>query len=110
MYVCVLHVQADLPYDSDAQSSHLQEVLNTCLEVETGLEASPIYTGEIWPDIILFQCSARDLHNMSELFYFAQKAVLHPTAPLYSPNDRQVMAAPTQSGSSCIILVSLANH
>ena len=27
---------------------------------------------------------------MSELFYFAQKAVLHPTAPLYSPNDRQV--------------------
>lgn len=35
-----LHVQADLPYDSDVQSSHLQEVLNTSLEVETGLEAS----------------------------------------------------------------------
>ena len=27
---------------------------------------------------------------MSELFYFAQKAVLHPTAPLYSPDERQV--------------------
>lgn len=33
-------IQADLPYDSDTQSSRLQEVLNTCLEVETGLEAS----------------------------------------------------------------------
>ena len=38
------------------------------------------------------QCSAKDLHNVSELFYFAQKAVLHPTGPLYSPNDRQVCA------------------
>lgn len=64
--------KADLPYDSEAQSTRLQEILNTCLEVETGLE-----------------CSAKELHNVSELFYFAQKAVLHPTAPLYSP-DRQL--------------------
>ena len=27
---------------------------------------------------------------MSELFYFAQKAVLHPTAPLYLPTSKQV--------------------
>lgn len=27
---------------------------------------------------------------MSEMFYFAQKAVLHPTAPLYSPDEKQV--------------------
>lgn len=39
LIICV-YVQADLQYDSEAQSSHLQEVLNTCLEVETGLEAS----------------------------------------------------------------------
>ena len=37
-----------------------------------------------------FQCSAKDLSNVSELFYFAQKAVLHPTAPLYSPDEKQV--------------------
>jgi len=36
------------------------------------------------------QCSAKELHNVSETFYFAQKAVLHPTAPLYSPSDRQL--------------------
>lgn len=65
--------KADLPFDTESQSQRLQEILNTCMEVETGIE-----------------CSAKDLHNVSELFYFAQKAVLHPTAPLYSPNDRQL--------------------
>ena len=30
------------------------------------------------------------MHNVSELFYFAQKAVLHPTAPLYVPTSKQV--------------------
>uniref|UniRef100_A0A336LJI5 Mitochondrial Rho GTPase n=1 Tax=Culicoides sonorensis TaxID=179676 RepID=A0A336LJI5_CULSO len=29
------------------------------------------------------ECSAKTLHNISEMFYYAQKAVLHPTAPLY---------------------------
>lgn len=38
----------------------------------------------------LFQCSAKNLKNISELFYYAQKAVLHPTAPLYDPEDKQV--------------------
>ncbi len=37
------------------------------------------------------QCSAKELQNVSELFYFAQKAVLHPTAPLYWPNQKQVI-------------------
>ena len=32
------------------------------------------------------ECSARKLRNISEVFYYAQKAVLHPTAPLYSPD------------------------
>ncbi len=39
----------------------------------------------------LAQCSAKELQNVSELFYFAQKAVLHPTAPLYSPSHKQVI-------------------
>ena len=29
------------------------------------------------------ECSARTLKNISEMFYYAQKAVLHPTGPLY---------------------------
>lgn len=36
------------------------------------------------------QCSAKNLKNISELFYYAQKAVLHPTAPLYDPEAKQV--------------------
>lgn len=33
------------------------------------------------------ECSARIPLNVSEVFYFAQKAVLHPTAPLYDSRD-----------------------
>lgn len=40
--------------------------------------------------ICSFKCSAKNLKNISELFYYAQKAVLHPTAPLYDPEDKQV--------------------
>ncbi|XP_022247922.1 mitochondrial Rho GTPase 1-like isoform X2 [Limulus polyphemus] len=36
------------------------------------------------------ECSARTLKNISELFYYAQKAVLHPTAPLYLPVERDL--------------------
>ena len=33
------------------------------------------------------ECSAKMSLNVSEVFYFAQKAVLHPTAPLYDSRD-----------------------
>nr|XP_046160338.1 mitochondrial Rho GTPase 1-A isoform X1 [Oncorhynchus gorbuscha] len=33
------------------------------------------------------ECSAKNLKNISELFYYAQKAVLHPTGPLYCPEE-----------------------
>ena len=33
------------------------------------------------------ECSAKTPLNVSEVFYFAQKAVLHPTAPLYDSRD-----------------------
>ncbi|XP_052399244.1 mitochondrial Rho GTPase 2 isoform X3 [Carassius gibelio] len=36
------------------------------------------------------ECSTKNLKNISELFYYAQKAVLHPTAPLYDPEDKQL--------------------
>ncbi|XP_011610651.2 mitochondrial Rho GTPase 1b isoform X1 [Takifugu rubripes] len=34
------------------------------------------------------ECSAKNLKNISELFYYAQKAVLHPTGPLYCPEKK----------------------
>ncbi|KAI0212323.1 Mitochondrial Rho GTPase 1 [Lamellibrachia satsuma] len=36
------------------------------------------------------ECSAKTLKNISEVFYYAQKAVLHPTAPLYIPDSKQL--------------------
>ena len=40
--------------------------------------------------LITLQCSAKILKNISELFYYAQKAVLHPTAPIYNPEEKEV--------------------
>lgn len=36
------------------------------------------------------ECSAKTLKNIAELFFYSQKAVLHPTGPLYSADDRDV--------------------
>ncbi|XP_077980753.1 mitochondrial Rho GTPase 1-like isoform X2 [Glandiceps talaboti] len=36
------------------------------------------------------ECSAKTLKNISEVFYYAQKAVLHPTGPLYSAEDKEL--------------------
>jgi Ras family protein T1 len=34
------------------------------------------------------ECSAKCVLNISEVFYFAQKAVLYPTAPLYDSREQ----------------------
>lgn len=47
------------------------------------------------------ECSAKTLHNISEMFYYAQKAVLHPTAPLYIMEEQDV---------SCKNVKSLFNY
>ncbi|XP_035916036.1 mitochondrial Rho GTPase isoform X1 [Anopheles stephensi] len=39
------------------------------------------------------ECSAKTLHNISEMFYYAQKAVLHPTAPLYIMEEQDLTEA-----------------
>ena len=39
------------------------------------------------------ECSAKTLHNISEMFYYAQKAVLHPTAPLYVMEEQDLTEA-----------------
>ncbi|XP_067407330.1 mitochondrial Rho GTPase 2 isoform X1 [Emydura macquarii macquarii] len=65
---------------SDLQSGSSMEIIlpimNQFSEIETCVE-----------------CSAKNLKNISELFYYAQKAVLHPTAPLYDPEEKQLRPA-----------------
>ncbi|XP_036343837.1 mitochondrial Rho GTPase isoform X3 [Rhagoletis pomonella] len=39
------------------------------------------------------ECSAKTLHNISEMFYYAQKAVLHPTSPLYIMEEQDLTPA-----------------
>ncbi|CAK9828451.1 Mitochondrial Rho GTPase [Anthophora retusa] len=36
------------------------------------------------------ECSAKTLQNVSETFYYAQKAVLHPTTPLYNYDNQEL--------------------
>jgi Ras family protein T1 len=36
------------------------------------------------------ECSAKSIIYVPEVFYYAQKAVLHPTAPLYDAKDHQL--------------------
>ncbi|KAK0098781.1 hypothetical protein PV326_003442 [Microctonus aethiopoides] len=36
------------------------------------------------------ECSAKTFQNISEMFYYAQKAVLHPTAPLYNYDTQEL--------------------
>lgn len=71
-------------------------------EIETCVEVSGVLPRWVFhhrapfpgpmPSSCLSQCSAKNLRNISELFYYAQKAVLHPTAPLYDPEAKQVGA------------------
>ncbi|KAI8320016.1 mitochondrial Rho GTPase [Martensiomyces pterosporus] len=46
---------------------------------------------------ICVECSAKALLNVSELFYFAQKAVLHPTRPLYDARDHMMKPRCTEA-------------
>uniref|UniRef100_A0A4W4EN92 Mitochondrial Rho GTPase n=1 Tax=Electrophorus electricus TaxID=8005 RepID=A0A4W4EN92_ELEEL len=48
-------------------------IMNKYIEIETCVE-----------------CSAKSLKNISELFYYAQKAVLHPTGPLYCLDQKEM--------------------
>ncbi|XP_065199463.1 mitochondrial Rho GTPase isoform X2 [Planococcus citri] len=44
-----------------------------------------------YPEIESFiECSAKTLVNISEVFYFAQNAVLHPTAPIYITDKQEL--------------------
>lgn len=65
--------KSDLAEGEGANMDYLLAIMDQYPEIETCIE-----------------CSAYDLKNISELFYYAQKAVLHPTAPLYSHEEQQL--------------------
>ncbi|KAJ3615247.1 hypothetical protein NHX12_018815 [Muraenolepis orangiensis] len=43
------------------------------------------------------ECSAKNLKNISELFFYAQKAVLHPSGPLYCPKKKYMTSLCVQA-------------
>ncbi|KAF7314342.1 hypothetical protein MKEN_00906800 [Mycena kentingensis (nom. inval.)] len=61
---------------NEALEEEILPIMNEFKEVETCIE-----------------CSAKTPLNISEVFYFAQKAVLHPTAPLYDSRDHVLKPA-----------------
>lgn len=60
---------------NEALEDEILPIMNDFKEVETCVE-----------------CSARTLVNIAEVFYFAQKSVLHPTAPLYDSREQNLKA------------------
>lgn len=80
---------------SDMSNPHLEEMIlplmNDFKEVETCVE-----------------CSAKALVNIAEVFYFAQKAVLHPTTPLYDSREH-VLKAPCEHALERIFRLCDAN-
>lgn len=63
-------------YINDALEEEVLPIMNDFKEVETCVE-----------------CSAKNLINIAEVFYFAQKSVLHPTAPLYDSKEQVLKPA-----------------
>ncbi|KND04037.1 small GTP-binding protein domain [Spizellomyces punctatus DAOM BR117] len=61
---------------NEALEEQIMPIMNEFKEVETCVE-----------------CSAKQPLNVSEVFYFAQKAVLHPTAPLYDSREHTLKPA-----------------
>lgn len=56
---------------------------------------------ERFPEIeTCVECSAKRIMNVSEVFYFAQKAVLHPMAPLFDSHAHKVGSA-AERGDAC---------
>lgn len=57
------------------------------------------------------ECSAKLPVNVSEVFYFAQKAVLHPTAPLYDSREHvSTIHSPSRSSSRNDLISSRCSY
>ncbi|GFR86259.1 mitochondrial Rho GTPase [Elysia marginata] len=55
------------------------------------------------------ECSAKTLKNISEVFYYAQKAVLHPTAPVYNPDEKELTLPARQALARIFRICDLDN-
>lgn len=66
----------EISLDNDALEAAVLPIMNDFKEVETCVE-----------------CSAKSILNIPEVFYFAQKSVLHPTAPLYDSREQALKAS-----------------
>lgn len=62
--------------------------IESCIEVRKSM--TKISIGNYYLFLNILQCSAKTLQNISEMFYYAQKAVLHPTTPLYNYDTQDV--------------------
>ncbi|PAV63751.1 hypothetical protein WR25_08001 [Diploscapter pachys] len=61
---------------SDGSTNHTEKIL-------------PVM--EKWPEVeTCVECSAKTMKNISEIFYYAQKAVVHPTRPLYEAEEKRL--------------------
>ncbi|XP_026480330.1 LOW QUALITY PROTEIN: mitochondrial Rho GTPase-like [Ctenocephalides felis] len=74
--------------DDSGNSSHATKpvvlVGNKVDLVETSTIDNVVTIMEDFPEVeSCIECSAKTLKNISEMFYYAQKAVLHPTSPLF---------------------------
>ncbi|CAB3406367.1 unnamed protein product [Caenorhabditis bovis] len=61
---------------SDGPVNHTEKIL-PIMEANTEVETC-------------VECSARTMKNVSEIFYYAQKAVIYPTRPLYDADNKQL--------------------
>ncbi|SPP82737.1 mitochondrial Rho GTPase isoform X3 [Drosophila guanche] len=92
--------------DGDAETEPETEAAGECLRkpivlvgnkvdlIDYSTMDSVLAIMEDFPEIeSCVECSAKTLHNISEMFYYAQKAVLHPTSPLYMMEDQELTPA-----------------
>ena len=59
--------------ESSGNMDKILPIMNEFVEIETCVE-----------------CSARTMKNISEIFYYAQKAVVYPIKPLYNAEDKEL--------------------
>lgn len=55
------------------------------------------------------ECSAKNLKNISEMFYYAQKAVLHPTGPLFEAETKELSSSCCQGLTRVFKICDLDN-
>ncbi|XP_075262663.1 mitochondrial Rho GTPase 2-like [Convolutriloba macropyga] len=84
--------KSDLASPEPLIGSHIEPIMNEFPNIET-----------------FVACSAKDLSNVSEVFHYAQKAVLHPSSPLYNYEISELTMAATRALHRIFRLCDLDN-